>query len=92
MNISITIGLDLAKRIFHFVVLDENRKKIGSYKVSREELVSKLREIAPAKTLISMEGCSGSNYWGESLDFQWFFRKITQNIRCESLCKNTPEK
>jgi transposase len=56
-----TIGLDIAKTIFHYVGLDKHGKQVQRKKLRRGQLLSYFANF-PACT-IAMEACSGAYYW-----------------------------
>ena len=56
-----TIGLDLAKSVFHLVGLDEHHKEQMKKMLNRHQLLPYLAQLPPC--LIVMEACAGSNYW-----------------------------
>jgi len=57
----ITIGLDIAKSIFHFFEVDNETGEITKKAVRRKELLEYLSNKPEA--LIGMEACGGANYW-----------------------------
>ena len=61
-----TIGLDLAKNVFHAVCRDEHRKVVGK-KVLKRHRVSAYFANLPA-CLVAMEACAGAHYWGRQLE------------------------
>ena len=60
MNIS-TIGLDIAKTIFHFVGLNKHGKQVSKKKLRRGQLLTYFANIPPCT--IAIEGCASSYYW-----------------------------
>ncbi len=56
-----TIGLDIAKMIFHYVAVNQRGKFVQKKKLKRRDLASHMSAIAPC--LIVMEACGGANYW-----------------------------
>jgi transposase len=64
MNIR-TIGLDIAKTIFHQVGLDQHGKQVSRKKLRRAQLLAYFANL-PACT-IAMEGCASSYYWQREL-------------------------
>ena len=64
MNID-TIGLDIAKTIFHLIGLDHNGKQVLKKKLRRGQMLSYFANLKPCK--IRMESCSSSHYWGREL-------------------------
>jgi len=65
MNISIA-GIDLAKNVFQVCALSVDGTIAWNRKVSRAKLSGVLEEL-PKSTLIAMEACSSSNFWGRYL-------------------------
>lgn len=56
------IGLDLAKRVFHFVHIDRMTGKIiAKKKLSRGQVSGAMAQQAPS--VIAMEACASSHYW-----------------------------
>lgn len=60
-----TIGLDLAKSVFHVVCCDRRGKIIRRKKLSRQQLRRYFAGLPPC--LIGMEACSTSHYWAREL-------------------------
>ena len=56
-----TVGIDLAKHIFHLVGTDAEGKIIWRKKLSRKALMPFMAQLPPA--LIGMEACGGAHYW-----------------------------
>ena len=56
-----TIGIDLAKRIFHIHGVDENGKTVLKKKLMRDSFLSFMVNLP--KCLVGMEACGGSNHW-----------------------------
>lgn len=71
-----TIGIDLAKNIFHLVVLDQTGKKTLSKKLTREEFLPFLEAKASPDTLISMEACGTAHYWAQEIEKLGFCVKL----------------
>ncbi len=61
-----TIGLDIAKNVFHLVGLNRVGKMVLRRRLRRREVVRYFAEL-PVCT-IGMEACAGSNYWGRELE------------------------
>lgn len=66
MKNSIITGVDLAKKIMHFVVTDETGKMIKRFKSNRDQFLIDLGSL-PQDTLIAMEACGSSNYWAQEI-------------------------
>lgn len=60
-----TIGIDLAKRIFHIHGVDENGKIVMKKKIMRDQFLNFMAQ--QPKCLVGMEACGGSNYWAREL-------------------------
>lgn len=60
-----TIGLDLAKNIFHAVGLDHRGKQIFRKQLRRKQVTNWFAQ-QPA-SLVGIEACSGSHYWARTL-------------------------
>jgi transposase len=56
-----TLGIDLAKRVFQLHGVDSKGKAIFKKRVSRSQLLSIIANFPPC--LIGMEACSGAHYW-----------------------------
>lgn len=60
-----TIGLDLAKNIFHVVCLDAHGKEVKKRMLRRNQVLEFFTQMPPCQ--VSMEACAGSHYWGRQL-------------------------
>ncbi len=59
----ITVGIDLAKKVFAVHGVDDNGKAVlVKPKVPRDKLVAQLRPC-----VIGLEACSGSHHWVHAL-------------------------
>jgi len=56
-----TIGLDIAKSVFHFYVVNQKGRFVKKKQLKRKQLLSTMANIEPC--LIAMEACGGANYW-----------------------------
>lgn len=65
MNEITTIGLNLAKSVFHVVCCDRRGKVIRRKKLSRQQVLRFLAQMAPC--LVGVEACSTSHYWAREL-------------------------
>lgn len=65
MNDVTTIGIDIAKNVFHAVLTDDQGKQIKKMKLSRKTMSTAFSNIAPCD--IAMEACAGSHYWSRVL-------------------------
>jgi len=64
MNITL-IGIDLAKNIFQVCGVNQAGKSVFNRQVRRAKLMALLNNYP--ESIIAMEACSGSNYWGREL-------------------------
>jgi transposase len=59
------VGIDIAKRVFHLVGMDERWKIVMRKRCSRGEVLPLLANLGP--TTIGMEACGGAHYWARCL-------------------------
>jgi len=64
MNIT-TVGLDLAKNVFHVVCLNKHNNEVKKRKLRRNQVRQFFAQL-PACT-VAMEACATSHYWGREL-------------------------
>ena len=65
MNKMTTIGLDLAKKVFHVVCCDRHGKVVSRKMLKRSQV---LRYFANLQTcLVGMEACASAHYWAREL-------------------------
>ncbi|MCF6266370.1 MAG: IS110 family transposase [Desulfuromusa sp.] len=64
MNIT-TIGLDLAKNVFHVVCFDSKGKELKKRMLRRQQVAKFFANLPPCR--VSMEACASSHYWGRKL-------------------------
>jgi transposase len=62
------VGIDIAKRVFHLVGMDERGKIVLRKRCSRGEVLPLLANLRP--TTIGMEACGGAHYWARCLRAQ----------------------
>src|SRR5437870_11023984 len=55
------LGIDIAKRGFHAVGMDERGKIVWRKRLSRHDLIPFLAKLPPVR--IGMEACGGAHYW-----------------------------
>ena len=67
MNIN-TIGLDIAKTIFHLVGLAKNGKQVQKKKLRRGQVLAYFANLPPCT--IAIEGCGSAFYWQRELSKQ----------------------
>lgn len=60
-----TVGLDLAKSVFHLVGVDQRDQECLKKMLRRQQLLPFLARLSPC--LVVMEACSGSNYWYQQI-------------------------
>lgn len=60
-----TIGIDLAKNIFHVVCCNDSNTIVRKKKLTRGALLGYLTSFP--KCVVAMEACSTSNYWGREI-------------------------
>lgn len=75
MNKNTITGIDLAKKIMHFVITDDSGKILKRFKTKREDFLTVISEL-PSDTLIAMEACSTSNYWAQEISSLGFNVKL----------------
>jgi transposase len=56
-----TIGLDIAKSVFHLYAVDDRGRYIKKKELKRAQLLAYMANLEPC--LIAMEACGGANYW-----------------------------
>jgi len=64
MNIT-TIGLDLAKSVFHVVCFNKQFKEVKKRMLKRHQVLQFFTQLPPC--LVAMEACASSHYWGREL-------------------------
>jgi transposase len=57
-----TIGLDLAKNVFHYVGRDRGGGEISKKQLKRKAVLSHVANLASC--LIGIEACAGAHQWG----------------------------
>src|SRR5215467_3289716 len=55
------LGIDIAKRVFHAVGMDERGKIVWRKRLSRHDLMPFMAQLPPV--LIGSEACGGAHYW-----------------------------
>jgi transposase len=63
-----TVGIDLAKKIFHLVGTDPTGKIVWRKRLTRHALISFMAQLPPVT--IGMEACGGAHYWARQLRHQ----------------------
>ena len=64
-NNNTTIGLDIAKNVFHYAELNRNGRVTGSGMLKRNKVLSHFAGVESSKVV--MEACASSHYWGRQL-------------------------
>ena len=82
MNTIKVIGIDLAKSVFQVCVWMSDGAVASNRKVSRSNLLNTIRQF-PADTLIAMEACATSHYWGRTFQSMGFLVRLipTQHVK-----------
>ncbi len=60
-----TIGLDIAKSVFHFYAVNKMGRLVKKKQLRRNQVLSTMAKLEPC--LIAMEACGGANYWAREL-------------------------
>lgn len=68
-----TVGIDLAKSVFHLWGVDANGKRVLKKMVTRDKLREEMIQIPPC--LIGLEACGGAHYWARE------FQKVGHTVR-----------
>jgi transposase len=55
------LGLDLAKRVFHVVGMDETGQVVLKKRLTRDALLPFIAQLPPL--VMGMEACGGAHYW-----------------------------
>lgn len=74
------IGLDLAKRKFHFVELGSDQVKVCHKKIDRENVIHEIMKYPSETTCIAMEACGGANYWAREFKKLGYSVKVMRTI------------
>ena len=61
-----TLGIDIAKTVFHLIGLDERGHEVLNKKVSRSQLSKTIQNLPPCR--IAMESCGSASYWGRKFE------------------------
>ncbi|MDT8329077.1 MAG: IS110 family transposase [Roseovarius sp.] len=65
MNKITTVGLDLAKQVFHVVGVDRHEKEVTKKMLRRNQVLAYFAKLPPC--LIGMEACAGAHDWARRL-------------------------
>lgn len=60
-----TVGLDLAKNVFHLVGLNQGQKAVMRKKLRRAQVTNYFAKVPTC--IIAMEACASAHYWGREL-------------------------
>ena len=60
-----TIGLDIAKSIFHLFAVNKMGRLVKKKQLKRKQVLAYMAKLEPC--LIAMEACGGANYWAREL-------------------------
>ena len=60
-----TVGLDLAKQVFHVVCCDERGKVIGRKMLRRSQVLEYFANLSSLR--VGMESCASAHYWARKL-------------------------
>lgn len=82
MNSIKVIGIDLAKSVFQVCVWMNDGSIAFNRKVSRAKLLDTIRQF-PAGSIIAMEACATSHYWGRTFQSMGFLIRLipTQHVK-----------
>ena len=61
-----TIGLDIAKNVFHLVGTDAKGREVLKKRLRRKEVLSYFANLERCR--VGMEACGGAHYWGRELE------------------------
>lgn len=61
-----TIGIDLAKNVFHVHGVNKHGKHVLRKKLSRKKMLLFFTQLSPC--LIGIEACCGANFWAQKLE------------------------
>jgi len=65
MNIT-TIGLDIAKSVFHLVGADKRGKQVLKKRLKRTQVLDYFGNLSPS--VVAIEACGGAQYWARQLE------------------------
>jgi transposase len=60
-----TIGLDLAKNVFHVVGCDSRGQRVLRKRLRRAQVLGYFSQLPPCR--VGMEACAGAHYWGREI-------------------------
>jgi hypothetical protein len=62
MSKLMTIGLDLAKNVFHVVGVDAHGQRVCRKRLRCAQVLGYFSQLPPCR--VGMEACPGAHYWG----------------------------
>jgi transposase len=62
---SSVVGIDIAKRVFHLVGMDDRGKMIMRKRLNRGEVLACMVQLPPVT--VGMEACGGAHHWARQL-------------------------
>lgn len=65
MDKPMTVGLDLAKNIFHLIALDTHGKVVRQKKLRRSQVLAYFANLPVSR--VGLEACGGAHYWAREL-------------------------
>lgn len=65
MTEAVTIGIDIAKRIFQIHGVDKNGKTVLKKKLMRDQVLTFMANVP--KCLVGIEACGGANHWAREI-------------------------
>ena len=65
MNVT-TIGLDIAKNVFHLVGADARGKQVLKKQLKRKQVLAYFANLPSC--IVGLEACGGGNYWARELN------------------------
>ncbi|BET96787.1 IS110 family transposase [Xenorhabdus taiwanensis] len=85
MNTIKVVGIDLAKNVFQVCVWMDDGSVTLNRKISRQKLLNTVRSFPPG-TVIAMEACATSHYWGRTLQAMGYTVRLvpTQHVKAFS--------
>ena len=61
-----TIGLDIAKSVFHLCAVNKMGRLLKKKQLKRNQVLAYLAKLEPC--LVAMEACGGANYWAREIE------------------------
>lgn len=60
-----TIGLDIAKSVFHLFAVNQMGRYVKKKQLKRAQLLRYFAQLEPC--VVAMEACGGANYWAREM-------------------------